>query len=141
MGCGSTQSALWKQQDMIILNFAHPLTQRQLDQITALVGNAPEKVQDVRVQFELEQPFSQQVIRLLDDLGISAQQWQAGGWLIVLPSLNYGAAVLLAELHGRMGHFPAILRLRPVVGTLVTEYDVAEIINLEAIRAEARTRR
>ncbi|MFO7321264.1 MAG: CRISPR-associated protein Csx15 [Chloroflexota bacterium] len=126
---------------MIILNFAHPLTPRQLEQITALVGRAPERVQDVRTQFDLEQPFSQQVVRLLDELNISPQEWQLGGWLIVLPSLNYGAAVLLAELHGRMGHFPAILRLRPVAGTLVTEYDVAEIINLETVRAEARTRR
>lgn len=126
---------------MHILNFAHPLTSHQVDQIALLVGSVPEQVRDVRVQFELEQPFSQQVVRLLDDLGIPAQQWQMGGWLIVLPSLNYGAAVLLAELHGRMGHFPAILRLRPVAGALVTEYDVAEIINLEAIRAEARTRR
>lgn len=126
---------------MIILNFAHPLTPRQLEQITALVGRAPERVQDVRTQFDLEQPFSQQVVRLLDELNISPQEWQLGGWLIVLPSLNYGAAVLLAELHGRMGHFPAILRLRPVSGTLVTEYDVAEIINLETVRAEARTRR
>jgi hypothetical protein len=126
---------------MIILNFAHPLTSRQVDQISEIVGSVPEQVQDVRVQFDLEKSFSQQVVRLLDDLGISTQQWQSGGWLIVLPSLNYGAAVLLAELHGRMGHFPAILRLRPVAGALVTEYDIAEIINLEAIRAEARTRR
>lgn len=126
---------------MIILNFAHPLTPRQLEQIAALVGSTPERVQDIRSQFDLEQPFNQQIAHLLDDLDVSTQQWQAGGWLIVLPSLNYAAAVLLAELHGRMGHFPAILRLRPVAGALVTEYDVAEIINLEAVRAEARTRR
>ncbi len=126
---------------MIVLNFAHPLTLRQLDQIAALVGSAPEQVHDVRAQFDLEQPFSQQIVRLLENLNVSPQQWQSEGWLIVLPSLNYAAAVLLAELHGRMGHFPAILRLRPIVGALVTEYDVAEIINLEAVRAEARTRR
>lgn len=126
---------------MIILNFAHPLTPHQLEQIVAIVGSAPERVQDVRSQFNLEQPFHKQIVHLLDDLDISAQQWQSGGWLIVLPSLNYAAAVLLAELHGRMGHFPAILRLRPVTGALVTEYEVAEIINLEAVRAEARTRR
>ncbi|NWG17631.1 MAG: hypothetical protein HXY41_13475 [Chloroflexi bacterium] len=126
---------------MILLNFAHPLTQRQLDQVAALTGSTPEQVRDVRVQFDLEQSLCPQVIRLLDDLGISTQQWQTGSWLIVLPSLNYGAAVLLAELHGRMGHFPTILRLRPVAGALVTEYDVAEIINLEAVRAEARARR
>lgn len=126
---------------MNILNFAHPLTPKQLDQIAAIVGKTSERIQDVKVQFNLEEPFGQQVIRLLDELGISSQDWQTGGWLIVLPSLNYGAAVLLAELHGRMGHFPTILRLRPVAGALVTEYDVAEIINLENIRAEARTRR
>ncbi len=126
---------------MNILNFAHPLIPKQLDQIAAIVGKTPERIQDVKVQFNLEEPFGQQVIRLLDELGISSQDWQTGGWLIVLPSLNYGAAVLLAELHGRMGHFPTILRLRPIAGALVTEYDVAEIINLENIRAEARTRR
>jgi hypothetical protein len=126
---------------MIILNFAHPLTPRQLEQIAVLTGSTPQRVQDIRSQFDLEQPFNQQIVHLLDDLDVSTQQWQAGGWLIVLPSLNYAAAVLLAELHGRMGHFPAILRLRPVASALVTEYDVAEIINLEVVRSEARTRR
>ncbi len=126
---------------MIILNFAHPLTPRQLDQLTTLTGAPPERIQDVRAQFDLQQPFQPQIVRLLDDLGIQPDEWQSGGWLLVLPSLNYAAAALLAELHGRIGHFPAILRLRPVAGALVTEYDVAEIVNLEAVRAEARTRR
>ncbi|MBE2183849.1 MAG: hypothetical protein IAE89_10525 [Anaerolineae bacterium] len=126
---------------MIILNFAHPLTSRQIDQLTTLTGSAPERIQDVRAQFDLQQSFHPQIVRLLDDLGIQPDEWQSGGWLLVLPSLNYAAAALLAELHGRIGHFPAILRLRPVAGALVTEYDVAEIVNLEAVRAEARTRR
>jgi hypothetical protein len=126
---------------MRILNFAHPLTPRQIDQITALTGAEPESVTEIRVQLDLEPEFQAQIIALVDSLGISTENWQSGGWLIALPSLNYAAAVLLAELHGRMGHFPAMLRLRPVVGTLVTEYDVAEIVNLEAVRAAARTRR
>ena len=126
---------------MNILNFAHPLTPRQIEQITSLVGSAPDNIQDVRVQFDMEQPFAPQVVDLLAGLEVSAADWQTDAWLIVLPSLNYGAAVLLTELHGRMGHFPAIVRLRPVTGALVTEYDVAEIVNLEAVRAEARRRR
>lgn len=126
---------------MHILNFSHPLTPRQLDQVAALAGSAPEQIQDVRSQFDLGHPFNQQVARLLDGLDISTQQWQSGGWLVVPPSLNYAAAVLLAELHGRMGHFPAILRIRPVAGALVTEYEVAEIINLEQVRAAARSAR
>lgn len=126
---------------MILLNFAHPLTPKQLDQITALVGSPPEQVREIKVQFDLEQPFIDQTRRLVDEIGMSAQEWQRGGFLIALPSLNYIAALLLAELHGRMGHFPAIVRLKTVANALVTEYEVAEIVNLETVRQEARIRR
>jgi hypothetical protein len=125
---------------VILLNFAHPATPRQLEQIAAIASEMPQ-VRDVRVQFDLERALAPQIVSLLDELGIASAEWQGGGWLILLPSLNYGAAILLAELHGRMGHFPAIVRLRPVAGAVTTEYEVAEIINLEAVRAEARARR
>lgn len=126
---------------MIILNFAHPLSPKQVEQIAALAGNQPERINDVKVQFDVNQPFVAQVATMLDALAISPAEWQNGGWLIVLPSLNYIAGVLLAELHGRMGHFPAILRLKAAPNAVVTEYEVAEIINLESVRQEARTRR
>ncbi len=126
---------------MIILNFAHPLTARQIEQIGALAGQPPERVQDVKVQFDLNQPFVAQVVAMLDTLDISPADWQSGGWLIVLPSLNYIAGILLAELHGRMGHFPTIVRLKTAANAAVTEYELAEIVNLETVRQAARTRR
>lgn len=126
---------------MNILNFAHPLTPKQIEQITSIVGATPDAITDIRIQLDLEAAFQSQIVAIVDGLNLTPEQWQTGGWLVALPSLNYAAAVLLAELHGRMGHFPAMLRLRPVAGALVTEYDVAEIVNLEAVRAAARTRR
>lgn len=126
---------------MNILNFAHPLTPKQIEQITSIVGTAPVAITDIRIQLDLEAAFQSQIVAIVDGLNLTPEQWQTGGWLVALPSLNYAAAGLLAELHGRMGHFPAMLRLRPVAGALVTEYDVAEIVNLEAVRAAARTRR
>lgn len=126
---------------MNILNFAHPLTPKQIEQITSIVGTAPDAIIDIRIQLDLEAAFQPQIVAIVDGLNLTPEQWQTGGWLVALPSLNYAAAVLLAELLGRMGHFPAMLRLRPVAGALVTEYDVAEIVNLEAVRAAARTRR
>jgi hypothetical protein len=126
---------------MIVLNFAHPLSTKQVEQIAALAGNQPERIHDLKVQFDVNQPFVVQVVAILDTLAIPPTDWQNGGWLIVLPSLNYIAGVLLAELHGRMGHFPAILRLKATPNAVVTEYEVAEIINLEMVRQDARTRR
>lgn len=126
---------------MIILNFSHPLTEQHVRRITELVGRAPDDVRAIRSQFDVTIDLTPQIVALVDDLAIDAETWQQGAWLIVLPSLNYAAGVLLAELHGRMGHFPAIVRLRSVPNALVTEFEVAEIINLETVRQAARTRR
>lgn len=50
------------------------------------------------------------------------------------------ALVLLAELHGRIGHFLSLVWLRPKLGS-VTEYEVTQLLNLQIIRDEARRRR
>lgn len=60
---------------MIILNFAHPLTPPRLDQVATLVSNMPDRVQDIRAQFNLEHPFNQQITYLLDDLNVLTQRW------------------------------------------------------------------
>jgi hypothetical protein len=126
---------------MQIINFSHPLTAEQVAQIEAKLGSKIDGIRDVHVQFDVEQPFVPQVVQLVDSLGISAQQWQSDAWLIVLPALNFIAAILLAELHGRSGRFPTIIRLRPVANALVSTFELAEIINLDQVRNDARARR
>jgi len=126
---------------MILINFAHPITEQQLAQIEALIGSAIERVISVPAQFDNMQPFEPQGVELLEKVGLTPQEWQTLPILVNLPSLNVIAAVLLAELHGRTGHFPAILRLRPVPNTTPPQFEVAEVLNLQAIRDRARTRR
>jgi len=48
---------------------------------------------------------------------------------------------LLAEVHGRTGYFPTIIRLRPVAGVTPPQFEVAELLNLQAVRDAARVRR
>lgn len=126
---------------MNLLNFSHPITDAQQAQLEALLGQPLTDVRDVPVQFDVEQAFSPQITALLDSLLIESARWQGDPWLVILPALNYISAVLLAELHARMGHFPTIIRLKPVQQNFTTQYDVAEIINLEQLRQEARQRR
>ncbi len=126
---------------MILINFAHPITEQQRAQIEALTGRAIERVVDVPAQLDNMQPFEPQVMELLDKVGLTTEEWQTLPILVNLPSLNVIAAVLLAELHGRTGHFPAVLRLRPAPNTTPPQFEVAEILNLQAIRDRARQRR
>jgi hypothetical protein len=37
-----------------------------------------------------------------------------------------------------MGYFPPVLRLRPVAGSVPPQFEVAEILNLQAVRDRAR---
>ncbi len=80
-----------------------------------------------------------QVFRLSDFsvIGDSVVQW----FVINPPGYAPATAVLLAEIHGCTGYFPAIVRLRPVAGTTPTRHEVAEVINQQAVRDAARTRR
>jgi hypothetical protein len=82
-----------------------------------------------------------QVRELVDRIGLSSTEWQTLPLIVNLPGYAPVAAALLAELHGRIGHFPAILWLRPVPDSTPTRYEVAEIINLQAVRDAARARR
>jgi len=74
-------------------------------------------------------------------MNLGAQNWQTDTILVNLPSLNTISAVLLAELHGRMGYFPAVIRLRAVDGAVPPQFEVAEIINLQSVRDAARVLR
>ena len=126
---------------MLLINFSHPLLAAHLDRIAALSGAAVERVIDVDSQVDLSQPLVAQVTELAGRCELSPADWQTLPILVNLPALSGSAAVLLAEIHGRMGHFPAILRMRPVSNGVTTTYEVAELINLQEVREAARLQR
>lgn len=126
---------------MLLLNFSHPLTPEQVAQCERFTGQTIEAVIALPVQFDNNLPFLPQLEALSDSLPLSAEQLQTTPILVNPPSLNFITALLLAELHGRMGYFPPVIRLRPAEGSLPPRYEVAEVLNLQAVRDGARKRR
>lgn len=126
---------------MILLNFTHPITPAHLTAIERLTGRGIGRVIDAPAQFDVEASFAEQVRGLVDGVGLSPAEWQTTPILVNPPALNAIAVTLLAELHGRMGYFPPVVRLRPVAGALPPEFEIAEIINLQAVREAARKHR
>lgn len=126
---------------MILLNFSHPLTPEQVERVEALTGQTIEQVIALPVQFDNEQPFLPQLAALVAKIPLNSAELQTQPILINPPSLNFITALLLAELHGRMGYFPPVVRLRPILGSLPPRYEVAEVLNLQAVRDLARTAR
>jgi hypothetical protein len=126
---------------MLLLNLSHPLTPDQLARVEELANQKIQRVISLPAQFDHQQPFEPQLAALLGGFDLPPDEWQTASIIINPPSLNFIAALVLAELHGRMGYFPPIIRLRPVKDALPPRYEVAEVLNLQNVRDEARRTR
>lgn len=126
---------------MILINLSHPLTAEQRAKIETLTGQPIDRLIERMAQFDVNAPFADQTVALVDSLDLTPADWQQSPLAVLPPSLNFGAAALLAELHGRCGYFPPIIRTRPVPDSLPPRYEVAEVVNLQAMRDKARLKR
>jgi hypothetical protein len=125
---------------MLILNFSHPITPEQRVQIESLADTTISDIRAIPVQIDQAQPLEPQIRSIVDATGLTPEQWQTLPLLINPPGYAPAAFVLLAELHGRIGHFPTLIRLRPKAGP-ITSFEVAELLNLQTVRENARKQR
>lgn len=126
---------------MNVLNFSHPLTPEQREQIEAQTDKKIDRLIEQPARLDVNQPFGPQITAMLDQVGFTATEWQQAPLLVVPPALNFATATMLAELHGRCGYFPPVVRLRPIKDSLPPQFELAEIINLQAIRDTTRNSR
>lgn len=126
---------------LIVVNLAHPLTLAHVERIEQLAGLRVREERGQMGQFDLSGDMAAQVSELVDGVGLTPDQWQGEPIIVNPPGYHYAAGLLMAELHGRMGHFPTIVRLRPISGATPTQFEVAELLNLQAVRDAARKRR
>ena len=125
---------------IVLLNYTHPLTSGQLAQVAALLGEPPDQ-RRIAVQVDRARPLAEVAAELADAAALGPAEWQTSALLINPPALAPVALALAAELHERCGYFPAMLNVRPIAGANPPRYEIAEVVNLQAIRDLARTRR
>ena len=126
---------------MILLNFSHPLSAEQLLIAESLVSSKFTSIIDIKTHLDHQTSFPSQVKKLVGDITLTSQQWQNSKILLVPPSLSIVSCILLSDLHGRMGYFPAVLRVKPVPGSTPPVFEPAEVLNLQAIRDASRENR
>ena len=95
---------------MLILNFTHPLTDDQRAQIEAFASTNLDDIYSIPVQVDQEELLEPQVTAIVDTVPLTSEEWQTRPLLINPPGYAPAAFVLLAELHGRIGNFPSLIR-------------------------------
>ena len=126
--------------DVRIINFAHPLTESQLAQISMLTGRNVSTVINSPVQLDLNSDVVAQTRSAVDAVPLNPEQWQNEPFVVNLPGLSSAAAIVIADIHGRCGYFPSICQIRRTNGDL-PEFEVSQIIALQSVREDARTSR
>lgn len=125
---------------MYVLNFTHPITDEQLDQLTKLLGTDLD-VMDMPTQLDLSRPIVEQIEGILDSVDWSSTDWQTKQFIVNPPGLSTAASVLLAAVHGRVGYFPPVIVLRREEGTTPPKFLISEVVNLQEVRDSARLKR
>lgn len=126
---------------MIVLNFSHPLTGPQLEQLYNLLTETIGEVKQVKCQLDHGRSFADQAREMLDSIGWTPGQWQGLRFLVNLPGMATAAACIVAQIHGRCGYFPSVIRLAPVVGATPPRFSVEEVLALAEQRDSARATR
>lgn len=123
-----------------LLNFTRTLTTEQIEQVELALGKRLNQLHNHPIDFADTRPYGPQCVKVAEEVDFSRREWETLPIIVNPPGFVPGALALLSELHGRMGYFPAVLRLRPVSGSTPRVFEFAEIINLQALRDAARER-
>ena len=126
---------------MILINFAYPLTAGQREAIEKLLDQEITQEIHLQVAFNNEIDFKDQVKALFENRHMPVETLTVNPVAVILPSHSFIAGLVLVELHGRMGRFPAVIRFKPKQGSLPLLYEVAEVVDLQQLRESVRQNR
>lgn len=126
----------------VILNFSgHPVLQGQQKAVEKLMHWPSSKVIDVSLGNVAEDhKFISTIEKAVDSIELSPEEWQTTPFVVIPAGYSAVWSVVQAMLHGRIGHFPEVVRLRPAA-TRSAEFEVAEIMNLHKVRHKSREKR
>lgn len=127
----------------LILNFSgHPVLPGQVKAITRQMRWASAEVIDVALGNVAEDhKFVSEIEKAIDKIDLSAEEWQTTTFVVVPAGYSAVWTVIQAILHGRLGHFPDVVRLRPAPPLSFEKFEVAEIMNLHEVRHHSREKR
>ena len=67
---------------MILLNFSHPFTIEQLQELEKLTGSKIDRVVEIVAQIDPRQPIAPQESAMADRVGLTTEEWQAAHLLV-----------------------------------------------------------
>jgi hypothetical protein len=127
----------------LIINFSgHPVLPGQQKDIGQMMHwPTPEIINVSLGNVAEDHNFVSTIEKAVEKVALSPEEWQSTPIVVIAAGYSAVWSVVLAELHGRLGYFPDVVRLRPASTVSNEKFEVAEIMNLREIRHNSRDKR
>ena len=127
---------------MIILNFSHPLTDKQQEQIKMVTNTSDSewnRSQVLRVDcyIDIDRNLDNQIEKILSRI---PDIWN-NRILVVPPPIAHSAILISLGVYAKCGYFPEAIRIKKKRRSKPPEYVVAEIIELQSFKDRMRAKR
>jgi hypothetical protein len=116
-----------------VLNFSHPITEKQELAIAQEVRDTVDII-DVKVQIDFNRSLQEQAYEILEPFVYTLVNER---FIVRPPAFDAASLSIMAVIHGVSGHFPRIVTMKRENG----EFGVWDIVDLQTLREEARTAR
>ena len=118
---------------MILINFGVTFKPLQISQAEAFLHEPITRVINLPFDIDFDQEVLSQYKKTMGKLKLSNDELCSEPVVVNLPMQNYLSTMVLTELRARMGYFPRIIRTRIRASGILPYYEVAEVIDLQAI--------
>ncbi|HWR31084.1 MAG TPA: CRISPR-associated protein Csx15 [Negativicutes bacterium] len=127
----------------LIVNFSgHPVLPGQQKAIERIKHWTSSKVINVALGNVAEDHhFVSAIEKAINKIELTPDEWQSIPLVVIPSGYSLVWSVVQAVLHGRLGHFPDVVRLRPTAPLSTEKFEVAEIMNLHDVRHASRDKR
>jgi hypothetical protein len=121
---------------MLLLNFGSKIGQIEIEQINALSHDKITEWVYLPVDPYNQAPFQQQLSGLYKKAKLTNEDFMKQTLVLNLPASALNAAIILADIHGRTGKFPLVIRLRPAMFGIRVRSDVVDLLDLNSTHIE-----
>jgi len=127
----------------LIINFSgHPVLPGQQQDIGQMMHWSSSEVINVSIgNVPEDHNFVPSIEKSVEKIPLSPEEWQSIPVVVIPSGYSQIWSVVMAELHGRLGYFPDVVRLRFSSSISNEKFEVAEIMNLREVRHNSRDKR
>ncbi len=118
---------------MILINFSSPIKENQIRQAESLLHEQIEQIVNFNIQIDSDLLLVPQFKEAMGKFPLTYNELRNEPVAIILPTQNNLAALILVEMHCRMGYFPPILWVRLQPYSLPPRFEVVELIDLQKL--------